>query len=110
MTQYQQIDIKQTRHLLDQGAALVDIRDPDSFSNGHIRGAIHLDNHSLQQFIDTADLDAPLIVYCFHGMSSISAAQFLIERGFDQVYSMAGGFEAWKVSFPELCDTGSTQD
>ena len=43
-------------------------------------------------------------------MSSITAAQFLIERGFDQVYSMAGGFEAWKQSFPELCDTDPTPD
>ena len=110
MTEYQPLDLKQARQLIDSGAAVVDIRDQDSFSNGHISGAIHLDNHSLQPFIDAADLDAPLIVYCFHGMSSISAAQFLIERGFDQVYSLAGGFEAWKLSYPELCVSQPVQE
>lgn len=110
MTECQQLDIEQARLQVESGTAVVDIRDPESFSSGRIKGAIHLDNQSLQQFIDSADLDAPLIVCCFHGISSISAAQFLIERGFDQVYSLAGGFEAWKLSFPQLCDTDSNQD
>tara|TARA_R110002167_G_C12658108_1_gene649681 strand:+ start:1049 stop:1390 length:342 start_codon:yes stop_codon:yes gene_type:complete len=106
MTEFQQIDVTQAQLLLEKGAALADIRDPDSFQNSHISGATHLDNHSLQQFIDAADLDAPLLVYCYHGFSSQPAAQFLIERGFDEVYSLVGGFEAWQQHFPERCQQG----
>ncbi len=104
--QFQQIDAEQARQMLDQGAAVVDIRDPDSYRSSHIPGARHLDNQNLQQFIDQADLDAALLVYCFHGLSSQSAAQFLIERGFDAVYSLAGGFEAWQQRFPQRCVSG----
>ncbi len=103
MTEYQQIDAKQAQQMLEQGAAVADIRDQSSYHNAHIRGAAHLENHNLQEFIDAADLDAPLIVYCYHGHSSQSAAQFLLERGFDHVYSLIGGFEAWQQTFPELC-------
>jgi thiosulfate sulfurtransferase len=103
MTEFQQIDIHQALQLIEQGAALADIRDQTSYRNAHIRGAKHLDNHNLQEFIDAADLDTALVVYCYHGHSSQPAAQFLIERGFDAVYSLAGGFEAWQQAFPDHC-------
>ncbi len=32
---------------------------------------------------------------CYHGISSQGAAQYLINQGFDAVYSVDGGFEAW---------------
>ena len=59
---FQRIAPEQARELLEQGAQLVDIRDAQSFANGHIPGARHLDNHSLHDFIAQADLDQPLIV------------------------------------------------
>ncbi|RLV60802.1 thiosulfate sulfurtransferase GlpE [Parashewanella curva] len=74
---------------------LVDIRDPDSFGQGHIANATHLTNDNLTDFIKNADLDAPTVVICYHGISSIQAAQFLIGQGFEDVYSLDGGYEAW---------------
>jgi len=41
----------------------------------------------------------PLIVYCYHGNSSKSAAHYFCENGFTQVYSMDGGFEAWRLKY-----------
>ena len=38
------------------------------------------------------------MVMCYHGNSSRSAAQYLLHRGFDAVYSIDGGFEAPPVS------------
>ncbi|CAA0091526.1 Thiosulfate sulfurtransferase GlpE [BD1-7 clade bacterium] len=78
----------------------VDIRDEASFAAGHIPGSFHLGQHNLQQYIESADLDKPLMVCCYHGNSSQSAAQFLHEKGFDDVYSIDGGFEAWKLNNP----------
>lgn len=110
MTEFQQIDCQQAQQLINDGAAVADIRDPESYNSGHIPNAQHLDNQNLQQFIDNADLDAPLVLVCFHGLSSQSAAQFMIERGFDQVYSLAGGYEAWKQQFPQLCSRTQVAD
>jgi thiosulfate sulfurtransferase len=81
-------------------AQLVDIRDRASFDAGHISGAIHLDNASVQDFITQADPDLPVIVYCYHGNSSQSAASFLNDKGFEEVYSMDGGFEQWRGQHP----------
>lgn len=38
---------------------------------------------------------------CYHGISSRGAAQFLIGQGFESVYSVDGGFEAWSKTFPQ---------
>ena len=96
MDTYQCINIEQAEQLMDEGAVVADIRDPQSFQQGHIQGSVHLSNETLHTFIAEADLDAPLIVCCYHGFSSQSAAQLLIQQGFDQVYSLDGGFELWQ--------------
>jgi thiosulfate sulfurtransferase len=87
--------------MLGEGKAqLVDIRDEQSYAAGHIEGARHLDNTTLQAFVEEADPDQPVIVYCYHGNSSQPAAAFLNERGFEDVYSMDGGFEVWRSQYP----------
>ena len=64
MSEFTRIAAAQAQQLRTQGAAVVDIRDPDSFARVHISGSQHLDNHSLADFIRTADLDQPLLVVC----------------------------------------------
>lgn len=86
--------------LSDGKVQLVDIRDEQSYAAGHIEGARHLDNTTLQAFVEEADPDQPVIVYCYHGNSSQPAAAFLNEHGFEDVYSMDGGFEVWRQQYP----------
>jgi len=88
--------------LAEPRAQLIDIRDEYAFNEGHIERAQRIDNNNVGDFIATADKAAPLIVCCYHGISSQSAAQFFIEQGFDEVYSLSGGFEGWKISFPNV--------
>ncbi|MDY7219253.1 thiosulfate sulfurtransferase GlpE [Denitrificimonas sp. JX-1] len=102
MEAFKRINVEQAKQLCDEGAVMVDIRDPESFAIAHPTGAIHLDNHSLAQFIAQADLDAPTIVICYHGHSSQSAAAYLHSQDFTKLYSMDGGFEAWQQVFPQL--------
>lgn len=91
--------------MIKDGAQVADIRDPNSFAQGHISGSYNLSNENLHDYIASADMDQPLLVCCYHGISSQQAAQFLIEQGFDEVYSINGGFEAWRVEQPNLCET-----
>jgi thiosulfate sulfurtransferase len=86
--------------LAEPSTQLIDIRDEFAFSEGHIERAQHIDNNTASAFIASADKTAPLIVCCYHGISSQSAAQFFVEQGFSEVYSLSGGFEGWKISFP----------
>ena len=105
MSTFKCISCEQARELLSQGAALVDIRDEHSFSNGHIPGALSLGNHNLAAFIEQAEPDAALIVCCYHGHSSQSAAAYLAEQGFSQVFSLEGGFTLWQSLYPEQIET-----
>lgn len=102
MTEFKRISIQQANDLITRNdATLADIRDQNSYHNGHIEGAVHLDNTSVEQFITETARDKPLIVYCYHGNSSQNAAQFLSEQGFAEVYSMDGGFEMWRSIYPD---------
>lgn len=89
-----------SRLLATEPFCVVDIRDPDSFAAGRLPGAQHLGNDNLQAFLADTDRSRPVLVCCYHGLSSQNAAQFLIEQGFDTVYSLDGGFEAWRYCGP----------
>lgn len=104
MDQYRCISPQQAAELIDNGAAVVDIRDAQSFFALHITGALNLSNDNLHDFIAEADMERPLIVCCYHGISSQSAAGFLVHQGFDEVYSLDGGFEAWQAQYPDRCE------
>jgi thiosulfate sulfurtransferase len=106
MSSFKRIPPQRAQELRQQGAVVVDIRDAQSFALGHISNSRHLDNFSLAEFIASADLDAPLIVSCYHGNSSQSAAAYLSSQGFADVFSLDGGFELWSRTFP--ADVSST--
>lgn len=107
MEQFEAISVEQAHTRLNQGeAVLVDIRDPQSFETGHAPGAIHLTNANLGAFIEQTPPATPVMVMCYHGISSRNAAQYLLTQGYDAVYSIDGGFEAWARSFPDAVDTG----
>ncbi|MFL7964519.1 thiosulfate sulfurtransferase [Pseudomonas sp. NFIX10] len=109
MTEFKRIPPEQAQALREQGAVVVDVRDPATFAALHISGAKHLDNHSIADFIRAADLDAPTVVVCYHGNSSQSAAAYLISQGFTDVYSLDGGFELWRATYPAETAQGTAE-
>lgn len=100
METFECINVQQANAQLAQGAQLVDIRDPQSFALGHAASAQHLSSDNLADFIAQARRDLPVLVMCYHGNSSKGAAQFLLGQGFSEVYSIDGGFDAWRAAFP----------
>lgn len=101
MSEFKHISPQQTHDMMAAGnVAIVDIRDEQSFTSAHMPSAFHLTNGSLHNFTQDTDFETPVIVVCYHGISSQQAAQYLVHQGFDEVYSMDGGFEAWRQSYP----------
>lgn len=95
---FQRINVEQARELLELNALVVDIRDSHSFAEGAMPDAVHLDGDNVETFIESSDQSRPLIVCCYHGNSSQGAAQFFAQRGFEQTFSLDGGYEAWAES------------
>ena len=79
---FKHMAIEQLHGMLgDEAPVIVDIRDPASFQANRIPGAIHLTNDNISDFLREADLDAPTVVCCYHGISSQQAAQFFSWSG-----------------------------
>lgn len=93
---FKQVSYLEAQELFSDEITIADVRDIDSYEDGHIEHAIHLSMPALHDFCDTADKSKPVLVYCYHGITSQSVAQHLVDYGFDHVYSLIGGFEAWK--------------
>ena len=89
--------------MADKEVTLVDIRDPESFQAAHLVDAVHVNDANIHEFLETANRQQPLIVYCYHGISSAGAASFFSEQGFEKVSHIEGGFEAWQQSGLPTC-------
>jgi thiosulfate sulfurtransferase len=97
-----QIQIHEAKKKLDDKQCLfVDIRDPGSYQSAHIPGAIRLHDGNVQEFVQNTEKDKSIVVYCYHGNSSMGAAAYFLENGFKAVCSMAGGFEAWRQVYEQ---------
>jgi len=95
------ISIEEASTILDTGRVqLADVRDDASYNAAHIPGATLVSNTTVQNFLAQSDPNITTIVYCYHGIASQSAAAYLSEKGFREVYSLEGGFEAWRTIYP----------
>jgi len=74
---------------------LLDVRQPEEYEEGHLPGAILISLPELGDSLRRLDAARPTIVYCAVGGRSRAAAQFLAHRGFERVYSVTGGINAW---------------
>jgi molybdopterin/thiamine biosynthesis adenylyltransferase/rhodanese-related sulfurtransferase len=99
-TEIDEVDAARAQELLAAASRplLVDVREQDEWSEGHIPGAVHVPRGFLESRIEAAapDRAAPMIVYCAGGARSAFAAKTLEELGYENVVSLAGGFTEWK--------------
>jgi rhodanese-related sulfurtransferase len=91
------IGAKQAESLLRSVEVLVlDARDAASYRRGHIRGAHHVTISTLSTVIEDAEKGVPVLIYCYRGFASREYAQLIAGLGFSAVYSLDGGYEAWR--------------
>jgi thiosulfate sulfurtransferase len=102
-----EVDVDVAAERLTEGTALfMDVRDRDSYEASHIPGAVHVSDATIEDFLEETDRSQPVIVYCYHGNNSRGGTAFLLQKGFQAVCSMAGGFEAWRGKHPEQNGSG----
>ena len=79
---------------------LIDVREDHEWNLAHAVGADHLGKGIIERDIEVAapDKATELILYCGGGYRSALVADVLQQMGYTNVYSMAGGWKAWKDS------------
>ena len=73
---------------------LLDVRQPDEHAFARIEPSRLIPLGELLQHLDEVPIDVPVIVYCHHGVRSLSGAALLERSGCD-VFSLTGGIDAW---------------
>src|ERR1700684_3764167 len=98
-SQIDEVDPSEVKELIDEGAAIIDVRETDEFASGHLPGAKHIPRGYLESRIEgiVPARDAHVILYCASGNRSAYAARTLKEDlGYTNVSSMTGGITLWK--------------
>jgi molybdopterin/thiamine biosynthesis adenylyltransferase/rhodanese-related sulfurtransferase len=96
--QIKSVDIDQARKMVEQGAVIVDVREGDEWRQGHIPQAIAIPRGFLELRIEekVPDRKTPVIMQCASGTRSLYASRVMKELGYENVYNLTGGFNAWK--------------
>lgn len=96
----QETDVTGVKRLRDQQATfhLIDVREESEWAEGRLPGAVHLGKGIIERDIEVRipDKDAHIVLYCGGGYRSALAADNLQKMGYDNVYSMNGGFRLWR--------------
>lgn len=110
--QIHEVSVQQLSTALnDPHCILIDVREPDEFTAGHIHSAVNYPRGVLEMRIHqhpavaaicdteqalTTLASKAVYLLCRSGARSALAAVSLIQMGFSQVYSVSGGFQAWQ--------------
>ncbi|MDC0548561.1 rhodanese-like domain-containing protein [Alphaproteobacteria bacterium] len=93
---FQCISIEEAKIIIDKdNLTIIDIRDRNSFLIGHIDKAIHVEDLDIDNFLKDKNKNDTILIYCYHGNSSKSAANFFVQHGFEKVLSMDEGYVGW---------------
>jgi rhodanese-related sulfurtransferase len=97
-----EITAAEVKRRLDAGEKLhlIDVREPGEFAMARIEGGDLIPMRQvpgeLQRLEGLAD-EAPLIVFCHHGVRSLNVVNWLRGQGLESCQSMAGGIDAWSA-------------
>jgi rhodanese-related sulfurtransferase len=77
------------------GAAVIDVREPDEYVSGHVPGARSMPLGQLPRHLGEVPRGERVYVICRSGNSSLAAVELLARAGLDAV-SVAGGTDGWQ--------------
>ncbi len=105
-TPFQRIDAQRAEALFTRGdLAVLDVRDAGSFDQSHVEGAEHVTSGNLSAVLGATAKTRPILIYCYHGNASREYGQIFSDFGFSEVYSLDGGYEAWRTRPPARGNT-----
>ncbi len=85
----------------DSETVIIDVREAPDFVQTHIESAINSPLSKLAEQLPKLDAykKTPVLVACETGTRSASAAKMLTKAGFEQVFVIIGGMQAWENDY-----------
>jgi hydroxyacylglutathione hydrolase len=85
----------------ERDLVILDVRQPQEWSDGHIEHARHITGAELPQRINEVPRNVPVAVICGSGYRSSVSSSLLAAHGYKDVVNVLGGMSAWKsAGFP----------
>ena len=93
----------------DESLIIIDVRETHEFELGHMKGAIHISKGVLERDIEKHPFDTSdrIVLYCGGGFRSAIAAQSLQDMGYEDAYSLWGGWRSIVEEGLEITTTDS---
>ncbi|MEY2504197.1 MAG: sulfur-carrier protein adenylyltransferase/sulfurtransferase, partial [Verrucomicrobiota bacterium] len=93
------ISVRELKRKMDKGEALtlIDVREPDEYEIAKIPGSRLIPLSELEQRMKELPRSGALIFQCHSGGRSAHAAHLAKEAGFENIYNLEGGIDAWSV-------------
>lgn len=89
---FKQVHVSDVRGLVESGACIIDVRTPEEFDEGHLKGAVNIPLGELRQRTSEIPKDRPVYLHCRTSQRSYNAIMALKGRGFDNIYNISGSF------------------
>ena len=95
------LSVEQAYQRWREGTTLLfDSRALAHFDTAHVLGAVHLNHLYRLTALQQVSFTTPIMVMCYHGISSQGVVMRLLQQGFSTVYNIQGGFERWAAGYP----------
>jgi rhodanese-related sulfurtransferase len=94
VTEIAEIEVSAVGAVLDGGAVLLDVREPEEWEAGHAPGARHIPLGQLPDLMGDLGRADPIVVICRSGARSALATEWLMTAGFEAA-NLVGGMQAW---------------
>jgi rhodanese-related sulfurtransferase len=91
---FRQVHLTRVRELVEQGAYILDVREEAEFAAGHLLHAVNIPLSQLRSRLDEIPKDRPVYVHCRSSQRSYNAVCALQQRGWHNVYNIAGSYLA----------------
>lgn len=88
-------------------AQFIDVRTPEEYAAGHAARTRNIPLDDLAANLDKLERNEPVYLICHSGNRSKKAAEILVDHGFRQAISIAGGTEAWQAQGLPMASKGS---
>ena len=89
---FKQVRVSEVRALVESGAFIVDVREPNEFANGAVKGAVNIPLSQLRDRMNEIPKDVPVYVHCRSAQRSYNAVMALANSGYENVYNISGSF------------------
>lgn len=76
---------------------LIDVRELEEFEIARIDGARLLPLSRFREWINQLEPETEIVVMCHHGVRSAHVCTYLAENGFERVFNLDGGIDAWST-------------